>query len=218
MLPVDTEEKTFAKRNPVTGLIEIISLETFDVVAVQKSPVSLLKQRDEKLMKYTTADGKTVWIEPGIEGSLEKLTGYAYSEVLVDLICEKITEGASLSKICKSPGFPPYSIVARWMRKYPEVKEAIEQARKDRAEVMRDQVLEIMDNAAADSDEIALAKAKADVHKWAAQMDDKQRFGKDENKTVTVSAQIVIDTGIRRPGDPGYRDVTPVIGEKDGED
>lgn len=218
MLPVETEDKVFAKRNPVTGLIELISLDTFEVVAVQRSVTPLYKKRDERMMKYTTADGKTVWIEPGIEGDIGTLLGYPFSEVTVDLICEKITEGASLTALCKKPGFPPYSIIARWMRKYPGVKEAIEQARKDRAEVLRDEALSVVDEAGADSDEIALAKARSDVRKWAAQVDDRSRFGKDESKVVTVSAQIVIDTGIRRPGDPGFRDVTPVIGENNGED
>lgn len=217
-LPVE-QEKTFAKKNPVTGLIEIISLDTFEVLAVQKSPTPLFQARDEKMQKYTTSAGREVWIERGLsEDSLGTLLGHPYSEVMVDLICERITEGESLTAICKKPGFPPYSIVARWMRKHPGVKEAIEQARKDRAEVLRDEALSVVDEAGPDSDEIALAKARSDVRKWAAQMDDKQRFGKDESKTVTVSAQIVIDTGIRRPGDPGFRDVTPELGENNGKD
>lgn len=217
---LETDE-VFAKKNPVTGLIELISLETFEVVGIQKSTSSLLSKREEKMQKYTTASGKEVWIERGLtEDALGNLLGYPYSEVLVDLIAEQITEGESLTSICKKPGFPPYHIFARWMRKYPYAKEAVEQARKDRAEVMRDQMLEKIDAAGADSDEIALAKAQAEVRKWAASVDDRGRFGKDEQKQLVVSAQIIIDTGIRREGDAGFREVkeTPaLIGEEDAE-
>lgn len=207
-------DKVFAKKNPVTGLIEIISLETFEVVGVQQSTSPLSEQ---KLQRYTTATGKEVWIERGLEEDrLGNLLGYPYSEVLVDLIAEQITEGEALTAICKKPGFPPYSIFSRWMRKYPYCKDAIEQARRDRAEVMRDQMMEKIDAAGADSDEIALAKAQAEVRKWAAAVDDRGRFGKDEQKQLVVSAQIMIDTGIRREGDPGFRDVTPELKEKNG--
>lgn len=213
---LDTAEKTFAKKNPITGLIEIISLDTFEVVAVQKTPVSLLSKRDERLQKYTTADGKTVWLESGIEGSdIGKLLGFPFSEVMVDLICEEITKGVGLTVVCAKPGFPPYSVVCRWMRKYPEVKEAINQARKDRAEALRDEALTIVDEAGPDSDEVALAKARAEMRKWAAQVDDRSRYGKDEGKQVVVSAQILIDTGIRRPGDSGFRDITPALEERE---
>lgn len=204
---------TFAKKNIQTGLIEIIDDQSFEVVAVQKSAISLVNMRDNKLVAYTTADGRSILVEPGIQDP-GKALGYPFSDVLVDLICEELANGAALTAVCRKPGFPPYSVLARWMRQREEVRNAIDQARRDRAEFLRDEAMAIVDDVAEESDAIAKAKARAEMRKWAAQVDDPGKYAKPEKSgQIQGSLHIVVDTGILRPGDAGFRDVSASLTE-----
>lgn len=202
--------KTFAKVN-VRGLIEIIDAQTFELVAVQRPSRDPSKPLEERLIRTDLPDGRTILVEAGIQDFGETI-GYPFSDIVVDLVCQQLTEGKSLTKICKSPGFPPYYIFTKWMRKHPWVREAIDQARRDRAEYIRDELIDIADSVKEDQDSINKAKLQVDAKKWAAQIDDPNRFSKPEKSVQAhVPLQIIVNTGIIRPGDPGFRDVEDLL-------
>ena len=204
--------KTFSRLSE-RGWIEVFDAQTFELLELRSPHKRPGEIQESKLVSTTLPDGRIILVDSGLTDPALHL-GYQVSETLVDLICQQITEGKSLTKICKSPGFPPYFILVRWQREHQWIREALEQARRDRAEVLRDELLEIVDNADENSDAIAKAKLRAETRKWAAGVDDQTRYGKNDKAGANVGAlQIIVSTGIMRPGDPGFRQVEEI---KDG--
>ena len=68
-------------------------------------------------------------------------SGFQYSQLLADIICQKIAEGSSLTGMCKERGFPSYPVVCRWRTENQAFREQIEQAYTDRADYYHDQAL-----------------------------------------------------------------------------
>ena len=121
----------------------------------------------------------------------------AYNEFVVDLIAQRLAEGESLTEICKKPGFPSYALLCKWRRFKPEINSILDQARRDRAETMRDLALkEALD---ADEDTVAEKRLKHDAYKWAAGLDDAKYSPKAKiEATVNAPTMIVLNTGIDR--------------------
>lgn len=214
------------------GLVEIRDIYTGRVLAVQSSTGDALKSKKEKMQQVLLPDGSLLYLEPGIDQERYQAprSPWAYSETLIDIICSKILDdGKSLTAICKEPGMPPFSVLARWRRKFPEVEEKIKQARADRAEVLREQVVDeamaelyhrdVDGNLVLDasgkpvpitpsSEWIAQRKLRVGALQWAAGMDNPDRYGQKAKVAgdTKVTVQLLVDTGIRRPED---RDVTP---------
>ncbi len=70
-------------------------------------------------------------------------SSFKYSEHLGDIICQRLAEGISLSKICDTPGFPTLSEVARWTVQYPLFKAKFKQARRAIALQCADKMLAV---------------------------------------------------------------------------
>lgn len=122
---------------------------------------------------------------------------YEYNPLVVDIICQKILEGGSLSQICGQPNMPSYAIFCRWRREHPVIESQLELARKDRAEALRDKALEFADDA--DEDNATSQKLKHDAYKWAAGIDDSRYSPKAKvEASVTMPTMIVLNTGIDR--------------------
>jgi len=122
-----------------------------------------------------------------------------YNPVVGDLICQKITEGGSLTSICKLPGFPQYALICRWKRTNESFRKQLAEAREDRAEALRDSLLLLSDNVAEDSDAIAKVRNQVEARKWCAAADSPAIYG--SRKEVTTQAQavtIIVNTGIQR--------------------
>jgi len=212
-LPI-TRDDIFAHMND-EGLLELVDITTGKVLAVQKTFEPILEQEFEE---YELEDGSKVLLQKGV--SLDQVRdrkGWAFSENVVDLMCTKIMEGMSLPKVCKLPGFPPYNVVSRWKRKHPEINESFQQAREDRAEYYVADALEIADQSYATTEEINCAKLKTETRKWIASKDAPGRYGNKVEVSGEITSNCRIETGIRRPGDPGFnKDETREIqNEKD---
>lgn len=121
-----------------------------------------------------------------------------YNPAIIDIICSRIVEGASLSEICRQPDMPTYATLCRWRRREPWITEVLEQARRDRAEYLRDQALS--EALAADEDNAAAKRLVVDTYKWAASTDDPARYSPKTkvDATLAVATQILVDTGIDR--------------------
>lgn len=128
----------------------------------------------------------------------------AYNPAIIDMMCAKIAEGGSLSDLCETPGFPSYALLCRWRRAEPWINEALDMARKDRAEYMRDRALKEA-LAARDKNDAPAQALKTETYKWAAGVDDGKYSPKAKvEATVNQPTQIIVVTGIDRT-----RDVTP---------
>lgn len=134
-----------------------------------------------------------------------------YNPAIIDLICQRIVDGMSLTEVCKLPNMPGYSVLCRWRRQEPWIEHALEQARRDRAEAMRDQAL--AEALAADEDNASAQRLKVDTLKWGASVDH-ERYNPKTKVEATINTPTVIQvvTGIDRT--PVEKDVTPAIEEK----
>jgi hypothetical protein len=103
----------------------------------------------------------------------------------------------SLTSICKLPGFPSYATLCRWKKINPGIVAQLDEARRDRAEAMRDKLYETMEQM--DEDNLDSSKARIDALKYLAGVDDKQKYGNAKQELVASGPmQIIINTGINR--------------------
>jgi hypothetical protein len=142
---------------------------------------------------------------------------FPYSPLMADKIIQRVVEGGFITKICKQPGFPPYPTLAKWRKQHPEFDEAYKQAVRDRAEAFLAKAVDEAEHAAPDRDEINLAKFKSDVYRYVAKVGDPDAFTEKQQVKADVAVKgVIVETGIRRPGDPGFnkdetRDVSPEL-------
>jgi hypothetical protein len=196
--------------NKASGLIELVDPISGNVVRIQRTKERLLEE--DELVQVTLPDGRIIWAEKSV--NLDKIPGvhggWVYSDIIAGLICQKIVDdGFTLKKVCELPNMPPYSIVCIWRRAKPEFAKMLLEARKDWAEYQHDKALELIDNVAEAQDAIAKAKAQVDFRKWSAERAAPETFGTKKENGAAGGTVIVINTGILRQGDAGYRDVTP---------
>lgn len=140
-------------------------------------------------------DGSTVWCTPGVTNVGNTVV---FSPLVIDLICQKITEGGNLSSICKEAGMPTYVTLCAWRRQHSWIDKRLEEARRDRAEFLRDQAL---DEAlqATDKHDTPAQQLKHEALKWAAGVDH-EKFNPKAKIDAVLSAptQIIVQTGISR--------------------
>lgn len=104
-----------------------------------------------------------------------------YTEEMGNLICDKLTEGVSLRKLCKDEAFPNASTVYVWLDRFPEFAERYARAREAATEDMLEDILEIADNSELDAQE---KRVRIDARKWAMDKLRPKKYG--EKSTVDV--------------------------------
>ena len=165
------------------GLVELIRISTGEVLSCQKVRGGPLHDLMVKTAKY------------------------AFDRMKADLIVERIMNGEPLTKICKSDGFPRIAIVASWRDRFDEFDSAVRGAYKIRAEIFRDKAVEEA-NSIVNKDTAVAGKTRADIFWKSASHDNPNRFGSKVNHEHGGSVGFTLETGIRRPGDAGYVEVT----------
>lgn len=66
-----------------------------------------------------------------------------YTQEKGDAICERIANGESLRKVCRSPGFPTKTTVLKWLREQPAFAAHYARAREEQADDAADEMTEI---------------------------------------------------------------------------
>lgn len=195
--------------NKATGLIELIDPISGNVIRVQKSRERILEESE--LVQIQLPDGRTIWAEKNV--NLDQIPGikvaWAFSEVIAGLICQEVASGKTLKTVCELPNFPPYSIVCVWRRAKPAFAKMLLDAKRDWAEAQHDEAFKIIDDVSEDQDAINKAKARVGLRQWAAERAAPETYGTKNEKAGVGNTIIMINTGIQRPGDPGFREVTP---------
>lgn len=153
-------------------------------------------------------NGRDVMVQTGIEhANLGIIDQCPYSPAIGDIICQKIIDGVPLSAIGNEKGMPDRYTVALWRRDNKEFDDKIRFARRVRAETIRDELMEVAkDSIHADKDEVSGRKLFIETSKWAAEKDDPENFGNKVKVEGSALVALVVDTGIRKPGDPGFVD------------
>jgi hypothetical protein len=134
-----------------------------------------------------------------------------FNQAIVDEICERISLGASLTRLLlANPGkFPSYQTFCRWRREFPHVEKQLAEARENRTEFLRDRFADIIDGV--DEENVQSSRLKMDGLKYLMSVENRGQYGeKKTDVNITVPTQIVIATGIDRdprPVQTGDRDV-----------
>jgi hypothetical protein len=180
----------FYRRNE-RGLIEAVCQHTGRILAVQASERTLLEEKWERLTKIETPQG-AVWIENTLNMDvILRLQAYPYSQLMADLLCEKIATGATLVRACEEAKIP-YAVVLRWKREVQAFREAIDSAKQDRAHYMHDEVIQTARTE-------ATAKDKISALQWSAEKDNPAAYSpKAKEGSGGGSVTYIINTGVTR--------------------
>ena len=104
-----------------------------------------------------------------------------YTEEMGNLICDKLTEGVSLRKLCSQPEFPVASTVYVWLDRFPEFAERYVRAREAATEDMLEEILQIADDDKIDPND---KRVRIDTRKWAMGKLKPKKYG--DKQTVDV--------------------------------
>lgn len=186
------------------GVLHVVDASTGHSLAITKTNPGA----NSRYIRRTNPDGTYTWCLEELRDHESCLSYAQYSPLVVDEICRRIVEGEALTRICNgAEGMPTYNDFCRWRRAHPWIIEALDRAREDRAEKLRDEAIALADDAVSVKDAAAQA-LKVEVRKWAAAVDSARYNPKTKvEATLNVPTQIIVQTGIER--EP-IKDVTPM--------
>ena len=110
-----------------------------------------------------------------------------YTEEMGNLICDKLTEGVSLRKLCMSEEFPNASTVYVWLDRFPSFAEKYARAREAATEDMLEAILEIADDPKI---EVQDKRVRIDTRKWAMSKLNMKKYGEKKTTDSNVTVQI----------------------------
>lgn len=120
-----------------------------------------------------------------------------YSKQLGEVICNLLSDGESLRKICERPGMPNRETVRRWLIEHDEFSGHYARAREEQAASLADECLAIADDKSGDildipeggdtrmitnSAAVQRAKLQVDARKWYASQVAPKRWGQQNIK------------------------------------
>lgn len=112
-----------------------------------------------------------------------------YTQETADLICERISEGESLRKICADDEMPNKATVFRWLAAHAEFRDQYAHAREAQADSLADEILDIADdsrldtyidengNTRTDQEVIGRSRLRVDARKWLASKMAPKKYG-----------------------------------------
>jgi len=98
-----------------------------------------------------------------------------------DLICDRLTEGVSLRKLCKGKEFPNASTVYVWLDRFPSFAEQYARAREAATEDMLEEILEIADDPQI---EVQDKRVRIDTRKWAMGKLKPKKYGEKQTHEI----------------------------------
>ncbi|MDK4688510.1 hypothetical protein [Kingella negevensis] len=101
-----------------------------------------------------------------------------YTDELAKEICKRIADGESLRAICRDEHMPHRDTVRTWLNESSKFSAQYARARELQADYFVDEIIEIADNANAESSvEVQKAKLRIDTRKWAAEKLSSKAYG-----------------------------------------
>lgn len=101
-----------------------------------------------------------------------------FSDDVADEICDKLSQGISLSKICSnSEHLPTSRTVWRWIRENEDFCRKYELAKEESADHLAEEAIEIADATYTDATEIQQARLRIDTRKWYASKAKPKKYG-----------------------------------------
>lgn len=179
--------------------------ESINVLSGEVRRKHLLTSELADYVVIKSSEGKLTWVHKDSTAKSAEIKFVPYSTLLASKFCYVLAEGAKVKEACMHTGIT-YGIFSTWRRLHPEFSDMVEQAMKDRALLLFERLLDVAEETGADSEEVALGKLKVDVYKSMAAVGD-EKFSPKTKLSVDARVGIVsIESGIRRPGDPGFEE------------
>ena len=120
-----------------------------------------------------------------------------YTAKIGDEICERISEGESLRRICLTPSMPNKATVFRWLASDPVFRDQYARARECQADVLADEIIDIADGKRAQYEggeaDVQRDRLAVDARKWVASKlkakvyGDKTLLGSDPDNPLPAS-------------------------------
>jgi hypothetical protein len=111
-----------------------------------------------------------------------------YTQEMADIICERLSDGESLRKICLDDDMPAKTTVFKWLGAQPTFANQYARAREVQAETMAEEILEISDETSQDtlfteygdkpnSEWISRSKLRVEARKWLMSKMAPKKYG-----------------------------------------
>ncbi|MFN3583263.1 hypothetical protein [Phenylobacterium sp.] len=110
------------------------------------------------------------------------VTHVRYSKAVCEKICTRIAGGEAWSKIANTGDLPSYATIYDWMKRYPDFKEAYEEAREMAADRKADKALEVAE--ATTPSTVSADRLKVATLHWQAARDNPRRYGRKAEDRV----------------------------------
>lgn len=201
-----SERKSFA---PVTAPAGKFTKEERGAI---RSVVMRKIQREEQRKEDDACTALAEELREERKGNLGRPS--TYSHEIGEEICGWIAAGKSVNKYCQHFGLDNAQIY-RWLRMNEDFSRAYGQAHLDRADLLADQVLDMLDDIDPENitlEKLALAKLKVETRKWMAAKLKPGKWG--EQKTVRLDhGGININIGIPKTGVVLENEPTPLAAQ-----
>jgi hypothetical protein len=89
-----------------------------------------------------------------------------YPPGTIGIICDRLREGETLTRICRDPAMPSFATLSRWREADKTIADAIREARRASAEAHADRAIDAVDDAT--SETATADKLRADMRRWTA--------------------------------------------------
>lgn len=128
----------------------------------------------------------------------------SYTEDIAETICERLANGESLVKICKDENIPSQPTIYSWLDKFPDFLKRYTRARRDQAEFLANEIIEIADekpvrqfpspdggmDEGVDAAGVQRNKLRVDARKWYAAKVLPEKYG--DKLDLNVSGELSI--------------------------
>ena len=103
-----------------------------------------------------------------------------YNQNLAEEICDSLSSGKSLRKICLSDTMPGQTTIFRWLHENEEFRKQYTQARTHQADTLFDECLDIADDRLEEQTSpyaVARARLRIDTRKWMSGKLNPKKYG-----------------------------------------
>lgn len=140
------------------GLIECLSSDTGEVLWTQvpSKQKQVIIESGRTLKLKNTPDPRTLGGRP---------SDFHYSPLYARRVFDFICNGLTIKKIGKLPDMPPANTIYYWIKRYPDFKCMVKQAREFRKELILDRIVEIAE-LAMNGKNLDQLKLEADTLQW----------------------------------------------------
>jgi hypothetical protein len=107
-------------------------------------------------------------------------------------ICERISEGETLTNICRDPDMPAWTTIHDWKRSDDSFRQALAHAREQQAEVWADEMVSISDDELPTHEAIGRARLRMQARQWLAGKYNPTYADKPTQLGVNVGVAVVL--------------------------